>query len=111
DWDLALRLRRFGPPARTGAATSIYRTNLADRVLGVGTRPGDGIHVAAHRVRARHRGQPAAGLRVLLAEWHFPHLTETYINAAVRALVSLGAHVEAWTQEDVVVSGEVMVPI
>jgi glycosyltransferase involved in cell wall biosynthesis len=106
DWDLALRLAARSAPARTGAVTSRYRTDLPDRIEV--TVP---VQVLAHGLRARHRGRPAEGLRVLFAEWHYPQVTETYIEVAVRGLLALGAHVEVWCQDDVAVPYEPVVPV
>jgi glycosyltransferase involved in cell wall biosynthesis len=69
------------------------------------------VHVLAHDIRARYRGRPAAGLKVLFAEWHYPQVTETYIEVAVRSLRALGADVEVWAEEDVAVPFEPVVPV
>lgn len=106
DWDLALRLAARGAPARVDAVTSIYRASEDNRITDV--VPG---HHFAHVIRARHRGLPAAGLRVLLAEWHYPQITETYIGTLINGLTALGADVQVWSQDDVAVAYPSPVPM
>src|SRR5690606_38529856 len=106
DWELLLRLAARSAPVRTGVATSCYRTDLPDRI-----EVREPVHVLAHDIRARHRGRPAAGLRVLFAEWHYPQITETYIESAVRGVLALGADVTVWAEEDVAVAFEPLVPL
>lgn len=106
DWDLALRLAARSEPVRLPAVTSTYRTTSPHRISS--TLP---LHSYVHQVRARHRGRPAAGLRVLFAEWHHPQLTETYIAALAQGLVALGAEVQVWSQDDVAVAAESSLPL
>lgn len=106
DWDLVLRLCTITPPVHIPAATILYRTASANRISD--TVP---PHVHAHAIRQRHRGDPAAGLRILLAEWHFPQITETYIAAAVQGLSSLGAEVRVWSEGPVAVAYPSPVPV
>ena len=100
DWDLALRLAESTPPLRIPAAGSIYRSGHSGRISD--TEP-FGPYV--QRVRDRHRKPPATGLRVLMAEWHFPQITETYVRTKIDGLRRLGAEVEVWAEE-----GHVAVP-
>ncbi len=95
DWDFVLRLAQIGPPARTGAATSLYREDVDGRIS-----DHEPLHHQHHRVRARHRGLPAAGLRILFAEWHYLQLTETYVAALTQAFVALGADVSVWADAE-----------
>jgi glycosyltransferase involved in cell wall biosynthesis len=106
DWDLALRLASLGAPVRTGAATSCYRVDLDDRIS-----DREPLHVHAHAIRRRHRALPARDLRVLLAEWHYPQVTETYIAALVQGLVALGAEVAVWSEDEVAVPYPSSVPV
>jgi glycosyltransferase involved in cell wall biosynthesis len=95
DWDFILRLARSSEPIPVRSSTSIYRIDAADRISW--TEP---AHVTAHRIRARHRGLPADGLRVLFVEWHFPQITETYIAALAHGLVDIGADVHVWALDE-----------
>ena len=54
-------------------------------------------------IRDRGRGHPAKGLRVLLAEWHYPQASESYVRSDLIGLQALGAHVEVWSESDVAV--------
>lgn len=96
DWDLVLRLVARGAPVQVDSVTSTYWILEQSRISDVVP-----LHHYTHLVRARHRALPHAGLRVLLAEWHHPQLTETYIAAMISGLVRLGADVEVWSETDV----------
>ena len=106
DWDLVLRLAARGEPARIDAVTSAYRSSSSNRITD--TVPG---HRFAHLIRARHRGRPAAGLRVLFAEWHYPQVTETYIGAPIAAFGRLGAEVQVWSEASSAVLYPAEVPV
>lgn len=106
DWDFVLRLAKVGSPGRSVAPTSNYHVVASNRISDL-LPP----HRYAHAIRSRHRGLPARGLRVLLAEWHYPQLTETYIAAAIQGLKALGAHVEVWSQAGVGASSHEVVPV
>lgn len=106
DWDLVLRLAAVEPPARVPHLGQVYDERAADRITAV--RP---LGPAMHRIRQRHRRVSAAGLRVLVAEWHFPQVTETYIQSDIAGLRALGATVEAWSDEDVAVPYDPGIPV
>ncbi|HET6953748.1 MAG TPA: glycosyltransferase [Acidimicrobiales bacterium] len=100
DWDLVQRLAAVaGEPARIAAVGSIY--DDAPRADRIGSREPLHPHLAA--LRERGRGRPAEGLRVLLAEWHYPQASESYLRADLIGLQALGAQVEVWSEEDVAV--------
>lgn len=106
DWDLVLRLAEVSQPVRTEAYTSVYRTDRLDRIS-----VREPVGMQAYTIRSRYRGQPASGLRVLFAEWHFPQLTETYIGAMISGLRANGAEVEVWSESDVAVAYPAPVPV
>ena len=106
DWDFVLRLAGAGAPARTESFTSVYRVDRPDRIS-----VREPIGLQGYAIRARHRGQPAAGLKVLFAEWHFPQLTETYIAAMLHGLQANGAEVEVWSESEVAVAYPSPVPV
>lgn len=107
DWDLAQRFAaEAGEPLRIAAVGSTYRTSGPDRISS--TVP---LHPHRERLRARGRGRPAEGLRVMAAEWHFPQVSEMYVRADIVGLQALGAHVEAWSQDEVAVRYEPDVPV
>jgi hypothetical protein len=107
DWDLIQRFAAAaGDPARITAMGSTYDA-----------RPSDSIsrrvplHPHQRRLLDRSRGTPAAELRVLFAEWHFPQVSESYVRADMVGLRALGAHVEAWSEDGVAVPYEPGVPV
>lgn len=107
DWDLAQRFAAAaGDPTRITAAGSTYDTRRADSI----SRRVP-LHPHHRRLLDRARGMPAEGLRVLFAEWHFPQVSESYVRADLVGLRALGAHVEAWSEEDVAVPYEPGVPV
>lgn len=107
DWDLAQRFAAVaGEPARITALGSTYHATGSDRISA--TVP---LHPHLARLRARGRGRPAEGLRVLAAEWHYPQVSEMYVRADIVGLQALGAHVEAWSQDDVAVAYEPGLPV
>lgn len=99
DWDLVLRLAQRGEPIVIPQVGSLYLADQADRISS--TEP---LAPAQHAVRTRQyeregRSRPAEGLRLLMAEWHFPQLTESYIRTHIEAMQDLGATVEVWSEE------------
>ncbi|MGQ0431032.1 MAG: glycosyltransferase [Microthrixaceae bacterium] len=101
DWDLVIRLNALTPPARIPRIGQVYDGTRPDRIS---SREPWGP--AFHAIRRRVIGQPAAGLRVLVSEWHFPQVTETYIQADIVGLRALGAEVEVWSDEGVAAAYE-----
>lgn len=105
DWDLVQRLAQSSEPQRIGLVGQVYDERASGRIS---------EHVpygpAYHRIRSRIIGRPAEGLRILFAEWHFPQVTETYIQADIIGLRALGAEVEVWSDEGVATAYEPEVP-
>jgi hypothetical protein len=105
DWDLVLRLADVSDPVRLSAVGQAYDTTGTDRISA--TEP---YGPAYHRIRARVIGAPATGLRVLVSAWHFPQVTEAYMQSDIAGLARLGAEVEVWSDEDVAVPYDPGVP-
>jgi glycosyltransferase involved in cell wall biosynthesis len=100
DWDLVLRLMAVaGEPVRLPAVGSIYNDSPEPRRISRSTP----LHPHLAVIRDRGRGHPAKGLRVLLAEWHYPQASESYVRSDLIGLQALGAHVEVWSESDVAV--------
>ena len=105
DWDLIRRLAASGAPTRVGAPLQVYDDTGTDRISHrVPYGP------AYHRVRGHEPRGAAAGLRILVSEWHFPQVTETYIQADIAGLLAHGAEVEVWSDDDVAVCYDPKVP-
>jgi GT2 family glycosyltransferase len=100
DWDLVLRLMAVaGEPLRLPAIGSVYDDSPEPRRISTSTP----LHPHLAAIRDRERGHPAKGLRVLLAEWHYPQASESYVRSDLIGLQALGAHVEVWSESDVAV--------
>jgi glycosyltransferase involved in cell wall biosynthesis len=106
DWELVRRLAAREAPVRIPHVGVVYDERGQERIS---TRVPFGP--SYHQIRRAAIGRPATGLRVLLAEWHFPQLTETYIQADVAGLQALGASVEAWSEEDVQTAYDPGIPV
>ena len=105
DWDLVRRLAAEDPPTRVAVALQVYDTTSPDRIS-----QREAYGPAYHRVRRRERHGAAAGLRILVSEWHFPQITETYVQADIAGLLAQGAEVEVWSDDDVAVRYDPKVP-
>ena len=93
DWDL---VRRFldAPPVRIPYVGAVYREGRGDQISR--REPQAYYH---YLVRQKHRPAPTGGPRVLVAEWHYPQLTESYVQAEIDGLVALGADVAVWAED------------
>lgn len=93
DWDLVLRYTR-------------ERAALAIPVLGARYRVCDGhrisdiVPAAPHWIAVKKKWPPGADAprkpRVLYVVWHYPQLSESYLEGDVRKMRAWGAHVEVW---------------
>jgi glycosyltransferase involved in cell wall biosynthesis len=100
DWDLVLRLMAVaGEPVRLPAIGSVYDDSPDPHRISTSIP----LHPHLAVIRGRERGHPAKGLRVLLAEWHYPQASESYVRSDLIGLQALGAHVEVWSESDVAV--------
>jgi glycosyltransferase involved in cell wall biosynthesis len=106
DWALIRRLAAVSTPVRIPHLGQVYDQRDDQRIS-----VQEPFGPAYHQIRREAVGQPGAGLRVLLAEWHFPQLTETYIQSDVVGLCALGVTVEAWSEEEVEVPYEPGIPV
>jgi glycosyltransferase involved in cell wall biosynthesis len=98
DWDLILRY-------------TVERSALAIPVLGARYRVLDSQRISdtapfwpnAVAIHDKLYPPPALRrpLRVLYVVWHYPQLSETYIETEIRQLRQWGAQIEVWRSEDV----------
>ena len=108
DWDLVQRLVAVaGEPVRVPAIGSVYDDRPDPRRISTSLP----LHPHLAVLRDRGRGQPAKGLRVLLAEWHYPQASESYVRSDLVGLQALGAHVEVWSESGVAVPYEPDAPL
>ena len=94
DWDLVRRHAAHVVVGRIPVPGSVYRLGLPDQISH--TEP---ARYFEYLVRSKHRVRRADGLRVLCAEWHYPQLSETYVQSDIEGLKRIGAHVEVWSEE------------
>ncbi len=108
DWDLVQRLVAVaGEPVRIPAIGSVYDDRPDPRRISTSLP----LHPHLAVLRDRGRGHPAKGLRVLLAEWHYPQASESYVRSDLVGLQALGAHVEVWSESGVAVPYEPDAPL
>jgi hypothetical protein len=95
DWDMVLRHSAIANVQRLPLPAVAYRTRRSDRISR--TEP-----FGPNLFKIRRKQQRAAmPPRVLYALWHYPQITESYIETEIRAMQSLGVTIEVWSQSDV----------
>ena len=100
DWDLILRYTRDETCRRVPVAGVYYRSRVAGRISD--TRSfGDNWF----RIQQKYRPLPLLPrpLKVLYAVWHYPQLSETYIETEIRTMLRFGVQIEVWSSDDVAV--------
>jgi glycosyltransferase involved in cell wall biosynthesis len=98
DWDLLLRYSEARPAQGIPALAARYRVVDSQRIT-------DNAPLWPNQIGIRAKHYPPARLkgplRVLYAVWHYPQLSETYIETELRCLRRWGVHVEVWRTEGV----------
>jgi glycosyltransferase involved in cell wall biosynthesis len=98
DWDMMLRYSEHRPAQGIPALAARYRVVDSLRIT-------DNAPVWPNLVMIRAKHYPPAHLkgplRVLYAVWHYPQLSETYIETELRCLRRWGVDVEVWRAEGV----------
>ncbi len=93
DWDLTLRFTSEKPAHPLPVLAAFYRTCDDQRVSAI--QP-----LGPNHVRLMRKWFPPANLvrrpRVLYAVWHYPQLSETYIEAEIQCMKKWGVHIEVW---------------
>jgi len=100
DWDLILRYTHDGTCRRAAVAGVYYRNRVDGRITD--TRSfGDNWF----RIRQKQSTPPSLPrpLKVLYAVWHYPQLSETYIETEIRSMLRFGVRIEVWSNDDVAV--------
>lgn len=98
DWDLVLRYTQQGGCRRVDVAAAQYRTRVAGRISDMETFGDNWL-----RVRRKFLGGHDGAVRpkVLYALWHYPQLSETYVETELQAMLRFGAEIQVWSSEDV----------
>ena len=108
DWDLILRYSKGAKVQRIPVLAARYRALDDQRVT-------DTADVGLNLWRLRRKWPPqcasARAPRVLYVLWHYPQLSETYIEAEILCMTRWGVHVEVWSQSDVASPYQASVPV
>jgi hypothetical protein len=63
------------------------------------------------RQKWRKKADFSRPLRVLYLLWHYPQLSETYIESEILCMKRWGVHIEAWSRREVATPYEPSVPV
>jgi glycosyltransferase involved in cell wall biosynthesis len=94
DWDLILRYTADRPAAAVPIAGVYYRTRHERRIT-----HDEPVGVSDHRIRMKRLSTPVRPrpIRVLYMLFHYPQLSETYIEAEIAAMRRLGVEIAVWS--------------
>jgi len=108
DWDLILRYTQHAPARRLPVLAARYRVLDGQRITGNAA-----LGPNFFQVRRKLRKPPSLSkpLRVLYLLWHYPQLSETYIESEILCMKRWGVHIEAWSRCDVATRYEPSVPV
>jgi len=95
DWDLVLRYTEHDPARPLPELAARYR--VCDELRITTTRP-FGPELFTIKRKWHSRSGAHYRPRILYVLWQYPQLSETYIEAEIRCMVRLGAHVEVWRE-------------
>jgi hypothetical protein len=93
DWDLLLRYTQARPAKMLPVLGARYR--VRDRARMTDTVPSGPAWLAIRR-RLDALPAPPRRPRVLYVLWHYPQLSETYVEGEIRCMRRLGAEVVVW---------------
>jgi glycosyltransferase involved in cell wall biosynthesis len=108
DWELLLRYTAQGTARALPVLATRYRVRDAQRISE--TVPA-GPSWLAIRQRNDPPPQPARAPRVLYVIWHYPQLSETYVEGEIRCLRRWGVEVAVWREVGAASPYEAQVPI
>jgi glycosyltransferase involved in cell wall biosynthesis len=96
DWDLVLRYTRNRAALGIPVLAARYRTLDSLRIT-------DNAPLAPNWLAIRKKGYPPEALetrlRVLYVVWHYPQLSETYVETELQCMRRWGVHVEVWSSD------------
>jgi hypothetical protein len=108
DWDLILRYTEHKPARRLSTLAARYRIVDQCRIT-------DDAALGVNRFRVRRKWNPIPALsrpmRVLYVLWHYPQLSESYIEAEILCMKRWGVHIEVWSECGVGSPYEPSVPV
>ncbi len=108
DWDLVLRYSATRPALGVPILGAKYQILDDQKVTDVAL-------VAPNEVAIRKKWYPPQALgtaiRVLYVVWHYPQLSETYIESEIKQLSKWGVHIEVWREEGVAAPYPPSVPV
>jgi len=108
DWDLILRYTQHAPARRLPVLAARYRVMDEHRIT-------DNAVLGTNFLQVRRKLRKPPGLsrpiRVLYLLWHYPQLSETYIESEILCMKRWGVHIEAWSRRDVATRYEPSVPV
>jgi hypothetical protein len=108
DWDLILRYTQQAPARRVPVLAARYRALDEHRITSQAVLGPNFL-----KVRRKWRKTPSLSrpMRVLYLLWHYPQLSETYIESEILCMKRWGVHIEAWSRCDVATRYEPSVPV
>ena len=95
DWDIVLRYTRDVPAHRLPVLAARYRVIDDQRVTSVSPMGPNYLHIRRKWRAAPRLPRP---LRVLYVLWHYPQLSETYVETEIGCMMRWGVHVEVWCE-------------
>ncbi len=108
DWDLVLRYTAETPARPLDVLATYYRRCDDQRIT-------DRVSAGPSEVAIRGKWFPPRAIttrpRVLYAVWHYPQLSETYVETELRRMLAWGVHVEIWRTTTGVTPYATSVPI
>jgi hypothetical protein len=107
DWDLVLRYTAQKPARALPVLAARYRVRDAQRITD--TVPAGPAWLAIRR-RLDARPAPPRPPRALYVLWHYPQLSETYVEGEIRCLRRVGVEVAVWHEVRAVTPYETQVP-
>jgi glycosyltransferase involved in cell wall biosynthesis len=95
DWDLLLRYTRDGGACALPTLAARYRRADAQRIS-------DTVPAGPNwlRIKEKHEPPPTPRKRpkILYVVWHYPQLSESYLEGEIRCMLRFGADIELWRE-------------
>ncbi|MCB8879723.1 glycosyltransferase [Acidisoma cellulosilytica] len=93
DWDLLLRYTAEKPAQAIPVLAARYRRVDAQSISDIVAFEPDDVAI---RNKWFPPAMPTRRPRILYAVWHYPQLSEAYVETELRCMLGWGAHVELW---------------